>query len=130
MIQMFHTSWIPELWLNPWVGQSSGIHDVWNIWIIYPLIAWALLTAAVSAGSFTCASQFPKVRSSVRLARALTPGRRWSTHSAPIGPRRGAWSWFSCCTGTLVGYSATRTGPPARGLHVPGGAVCLEEARG
>jgi hypothetical protein len=27
-------------------SQSSGIHDVWNIWIIYPLAAWAFLTAA------------------------------------------------------------------------------------
>jgi len=27
-------------------SQSSGIHDVWNYWIIYPLVAWVLLTAA------------------------------------------------------------------------------------
>jgi len=27
-------------------SQSSGIHDVWNIWIIYPIIAWLLLTGA------------------------------------------------------------------------------------
>ena len=27
-------------------SQSSGIHDVWNYWIIYPLGAWVLLTAA------------------------------------------------------------------------------------
>jgi hypothetical protein len=27
-------------------SQSSGIHDVWNYWIIYPLGAWLLLTAA------------------------------------------------------------------------------------
>ena len=27
-------------------SQSSGIHDVWNFWIIYPLIAWVLATAA------------------------------------------------------------------------------------
>jgi phosphate/sulfate permease len=26
-------------------SQSSGIHDVWNFWIIYPVIAWVLLTA-------------------------------------------------------------------------------------
>jgi 2TM domain len=30
-------------------SQSSGIHDVWNYWIVYPLGAWVLLTAA-SAG--------------------------------------------------------------------------------
>jgi 2TM domain len=27
-------------------SQSSGLHDVWNYWIIYPLGAWVLLTAA------------------------------------------------------------------------------------
>lgn len=27
-------------------SQSSGIHDVWNYWIIYPFGAWVLLTAA------------------------------------------------------------------------------------
>lgn len=27
-------------------SQSSGIHDVWNIWIIYPALAWAFLTTA------------------------------------------------------------------------------------
>jgi hypothetical protein len=26
-------------------SQSSGIHDVWNFWIIYPLGAWALVVA-------------------------------------------------------------------------------------
>lgn len=27
-------------------SQSSGIHDVWNFWIIYPLGAWLLAVAA------------------------------------------------------------------------------------
>ena len=27
-------------------SQSSGIHDVWNYWIVYPFGAWVLLTAA------------------------------------------------------------------------------------
>jgi hypothetical protein len=27
-------------------SQSSGIHDVWNFWIVYPVGAWAFLTAA------------------------------------------------------------------------------------
>ena len=27
-------------------SQSSGIHDVWNFWIIYPLIAWGLYITA------------------------------------------------------------------------------------
>jgi hypothetical protein len=26
-------------------SQSSGIHEVWNFWIIYPLIGWVLITA-------------------------------------------------------------------------------------
>ena len=33
-------------WPTHGFSQSSGIHDVWNIWIIYPAIAWAFLTAA------------------------------------------------------------------------------------
>ena len=27
-------------------SQSSGIHEVWNFWIIYPLGAWLLIEAA------------------------------------------------------------------------------------
>ncbi len=27
-------------------SQSSGIHDVWNFWIVYPVGAWVFLTAA------------------------------------------------------------------------------------
>ena len=33
-------------WPTNGFSQSSGIHDVWNIWIIYPFGAWVLLTAA------------------------------------------------------------------------------------
>lgn len=33
-------------WPTAGFSQSSGIHDVWNFWIVYPLGAWALLTAA------------------------------------------------------------------------------------
>jgi len=33
-------------WPTSGFSQSSGIHDVWNYWIIYPAIAWVLLTAA------------------------------------------------------------------------------------
>jgi 2TM domain len=33
-------------WPTSGFSQSSGIHDVWNGWIIYPLIAWVLLTVA------------------------------------------------------------------------------------
>jgi 2TM domain len=27
-------------------SQSSGIHEVWNFWIVYPLGAWLLIEAA------------------------------------------------------------------------------------
>ena len=33
-------------WPTGGFSQSSGIPNVWNYWIIYPLIAWVLLTAA------------------------------------------------------------------------------------
>ncbi len=29
-------------------SESSGIHDVWNYWIIYPLIVWVLVTGAAA----------------------------------------------------------------------------------
>jgi H+/Cl- antiporter ClcA len=33
-------------WPTSGFSQSSGIPNVWNYWIIYPLIAWVLGTAA------------------------------------------------------------------------------------
>jgi hypothetical protein len=33
-------------WPAQGFSQSSSIPNVWNIWIIYPAIAWAFLTAA------------------------------------------------------------------------------------
>jgi hypothetical protein len=33
-------------WPTQGFSQSSGIHDVWNYWIIYPLIAVVLIVAA------------------------------------------------------------------------------------
>jgi hypothetical protein len=33
-------------WPTQGLSQSSGIHDVWNFWIIYPLGAWILAVAA------------------------------------------------------------------------------------
>lgn len=33
-------------WPTQGFSQSSGIYDVWNVWIIYPAIAWVVLTAA------------------------------------------------------------------------------------
>ena len=32
-------------WPTSGFSQSSGIPNVWNYWIIYPAIAWVLLTA-------------------------------------------------------------------------------------
>jgi hypothetical protein len=31
-------------WPTQGFSQSSGIHEVWNIWIIYPAMAWVFLT--------------------------------------------------------------------------------------
>jgi hypothetical protein len=33
-------------WPTHGFSQSSGIHDVWNYWIIYPIIAWVLIMIA------------------------------------------------------------------------------------
>jgi hypothetical protein len=33
-------------WPTNGFSQSSGIPNVWNYWIIYPAVAWVLLTAA------------------------------------------------------------------------------------
>jgi hypothetical protein len=33
-------------WPSNGFSESSGIYHVWNYWIIYPLIAWVLATAA------------------------------------------------------------------------------------
>ena len=33
-------------WPTQGFSQSSGIHDVWNFWIVYPLGAWVFITAA------------------------------------------------------------------------------------
>ncbi len=33
-------------WPSGGFSQSSGIHDVWNMWIVYPVFGWLFLTAA------------------------------------------------------------------------------------
>lgn len=33
-------------------SQSSGIHDVWNLWIIYPVIAWVFVTGTSAWATF------------------------------------------------------------------------------
>jgi len=32
-------------WPSAGFSQSSGIHDVWNYWIVYPIGAWVLIMA-------------------------------------------------------------------------------------
>jgi hypothetical protein len=39
-------------WPTHGFSQSSGIHDEWNMWIVYPLIAWAFLTTAFGLGVY------------------------------------------------------------------------------
>jgi len=39
-------------WPTSGFSQSSGIHDVWNFWIIYPLGAWVLLLVAGAWGVY------------------------------------------------------------------------------
>lgn len=33
-------------WPTHGFSQSSGIHDVWNVWIIYPVLGWGAFVAA------------------------------------------------------------------------------------
>jgi len=33
-------------WPTQGFSQSSGMHDVWNYWIVYPIGAWVLLLVA------------------------------------------------------------------------------------
>jgi len=33
-------------WPTKGFSQSSGIHDVWNFWIIYPILGWVLILGA------------------------------------------------------------------------------------
>jgi len=37
-------------WPTHGFARSSGIHDVWNSWVVYPAMAWAFLTATISLG--------------------------------------------------------------------------------
>lgn len=30
-------------WPTRGFSQSSGAHDVWNVWLVYPLMAWVLI---------------------------------------------------------------------------------------
>ena len=52
-------------WPTNGFSQSSGIANVWNYWIIYPAIAWVLLTEGMPGG-LTGASRSRKPISSGR----------------------------------------------------------------
>ena len=53
-------------WPTQGFGQSSGIHDVWNYWIIYPVGAWVLIMAG-RAWSVTDTEASRRATSSGRL---------------------------------------------------------------
>jgi hypothetical protein len=50
-------------WPTNGFSQSSGIHDVWNFWIVYPLVAWALI---ISARAWSVYGRKPISESEVR----------------------------------------------------------------
>lgn len=37
---------VMKSWPTRGFSQSSGSNDEWNIWIVYPALAWAFLTVA------------------------------------------------------------------------------------
>ena len=37
-------------WPTKGFTRVSGIHDMWNLWVVYPAMAWAFLTTAISMG--------------------------------------------------------------------------------
>jgi hypothetical protein len=60
-------------WAVNGFSQSSGIHDVWNIWIIYPAIAWLLLMAA---GAWSVYGRKPISESDIRKEMERQAGAR------------------------------------------------------
>ena len=55
-------------------SQSFGIHDVWNFWIIYPLIAWGLY---ITARAWAVYGHKPISESEIEreMERRVGPGR-------------------------------------------------------
>ena len=37
-------------WPTKGFARASGIHDEWSSWVVYPAMAWVLLTATISTG--------------------------------------------------------------------------------
>lgn len=79
-------------WPTNGFSQSSGIHDLWNIWIIYPLMAWVLFLAVRSRAYYrgTSISEREIQREMERQAHTLMPDRAgtWNTGQANASGRR------------------------------------------
>ena len=54
-------------WPTQGFSQSSGIHDVWNFWIVYPIGAWLLI---LSAHAWFVYGHKPISESEIRRARS------------------------------------------------------------
>jgi len=37
-------------WPTKGLTRVSGVHDMWNLWVVYPAMAWAFLATAISMG--------------------------------------------------------------------------------
>lgn len=71
-------------WPTHGFSQSSGIHDVWNYWIVYPVVGIALLLGA--RAWFVYGSRPPsedEIRREIERERAELAGR--SRHDPDVG---------------------------------------------
>ena len=78
-------------WPTSGFSQSSGIPNVWNYWIIYPAIAWVLITAAGAwfvYGHKPVSENRDPARDRAPGRPALTLTRRWSARSPARHPCR------------------------------------------
>jgi hypothetical protein len=80
-------------WPTSGFSQSSGIPNVWNYWIIYPAIAWALLTVNARRWSYQTSGPENAVAISARFA--ATPP---CAASAPRVPAKIVPSWSPKCS--------------------------------
>jgi hypothetical protein len=60
-------------WPTQGFSESSGIPNVWNLWIIYPAIVWVFLTAA---GGLTVYLRKPISESEIKRELDRQAGRR------------------------------------------------------
>jgi hypothetical protein len=66
-------------WPSQGFSQSSGIHDVWNMWILYPLLAWVFIVAVNG-----CLAYLRKPISESRIRREM---ERQAGQRTDPGPR-------------------------------------------